>query len=51
MTVDELKSIIQEVITENMKAWRETFDIMADKKLMRQIKQADMNRASGNKDV
>ena len=31
MTVDELKSIIHEVITEDMETWRETFEIMAEK--------------------
>jgi hypothetical protein len=50
MTVDELKSVIHEVITEDMEAWRETFEIMADKKLMKQIKQADLDWASGAKD-
>lgn len=50
MTVDELKSVIHVVIAEDMDAWRETFEIMADKKLMRQIKQADLDWASGVKD-
>jgi len=50
MTVDELKSVIHEVIAEDLDAWRETFEIMADKKLMRQIKQADLDWASGTKD-
>jgi len=50
LTVDELKSIIHEVITEDMEAWRETFEIMADKKMMRQIRQADSDWASGAKD-
>jgi hypothetical protein len=50
MTVDELKSVIHEVITEDMEAWRETFEIMADKKLMRQIRQADSDWASRAKD-
>jgi len=27
MTVDELKSVIHEVTTEDMEAWRETFEI------------------------
>jgi hypothetical protein len=49
MTVDELKSVIHEVIAEDMEAWRETFEIMADKKLMKQIKQADLDWASGAK--
>jgi len=38
------------VITEDIGAWRETFGIMADKKLMRQIKQADLDWAPGVKD-
>ena len=50
LTVDELKSVIHEVIAEDMGAWRETFEIMADRKLMRQIRQADLDWASGNKD-
>ena len=50
LTVDELKSVIHEVITEDMESWRETFEIMADKKLMRQIKQADLDWGSGAKD-
>jgi len=50
MTVDELKSVIHEVIAEDMEAWRETLEIMADKKSMRQIKQADLDWASGTKD-
>ena len=50
MTVDELKSVIHEVITEDMEAWRETFEIMADKKLMKQIKQADLDWVSSAKD-
>jgi hypothetical protein len=50
LTVDELKSVIREVIAEDMEAWRETLEIMADKKLMKQIKQADMDWASRGKD-
>jgi hypothetical protein len=50
MTFNELESVIHEGITEDMEAWRETFEIMADKKLMRQIKQADLDWASGAKD-
>lgn len=50
MTVDELKSVIHEVITEDMEAWRETFEIMADKKLMKQIKQGDLDWVSSAKD-
>jgi len=50
MTVGELNSVIHEVIAEDMEAWRETLEIMADKKLMKQIRQADLDWASGNKD-
>jgi len=49
MTVDELKGIIHEAISEDMEVWRETFEIMADSKLMGQIRQADLDRAAGKK--
>ena len=50
MSVDELKSVIHQVLTEDMEAWRETFEILADKKLMRQIRQADSDWVSRAKD-
>ncbi len=50
LTVEELKSVIHDVIDEDMEAWRETFEILADKKLMRQIKQADQDWVSSHKD-
>jgi hypothetical protein len=49
LTVDELKSVIHEVIAEDMEIWRETLEIMADRKLMRQIKEADADWTSGKK--
>ena len=49
MTVDELKDVIHEAIAEDMEAWRETFEIMADSKLVRQIRQADLDKATGKK--
>jgi hypothetical protein len=49
LTVDEFKLVIHEVITEDMDAWRETLEIMADKKLMKQIRQADADWLSGEK--
>jgi hypothetical protein len=49
LTVDELKSVIHEVIAEDMEIWRETLEIMADRKLMRQIKETDADWKSGNK--
>ena len=47
LTVDELKSVIHEVIAEDMEAWRETFAIMADRKLMKQIREADADWKAG----
>lgn len=44
LTVDELKTIIHDVVTEDLETWRETLEVMADKKLMVQIKQADSER-------
>ena len=44
MTVDELKSVIHEVITEDMEAWRETFEIMADKHERRRGQVATFNK-------
>jgi len=49
LTVDELKSVIHEVITEDMESWRETFEILSDKKLMRQIRLADSDWAKSAK--
>ncbi len=43
LTVDELKSVIHEVIAEDMEAWRETLEIMADRKLIKQIREADVD--------
>jgi len=49
LTVDELKSVIREVIAEDMETWRETLEIMADRKLMKQIKEADADWKTGRK--
>ena len=51
ITVDELKTIIHEVIAEDLEAWRETFEIMSDKKLMVQVKQADTDWKTGEKEA
>jgi hypothetical protein len=50
MTADGLKSVTYEVITEDIEAWRETFEVMADRKLMGQVRQADLDWASGVQD-
>ena len=49
MTVDELKDVIHEAIAEDMEIWRETLEIMANSKLVGQIRQADLDRTSGKK--
>ena len=49
MTVDEFKGVIHEAIAEDMEVWRETFEIMADSKLMGQIRKADMDKAGCKK--
>lgn len=49
MTVDELKSIIHEVVSEDLETWKETIEIMADKKLMARIKRADADWVSRDK--
>lgn len=49
LTVDELKSVIHEVIAEDMETWRETLEIMADRKLMKQIREADEDWKTGKK--
>lgn len=41
ITVEELKAIMHDVITEDFETFRETMEIMANKKLMKQLKQAD----------
>lgn len=47
LTVDELKSVIHEVIAEDMETWRETLEIMADRNLMKQIREADADWQTG----
>jgi len=49
LTVKEFKNLIQETIAEDIEAWKETFEIMADKNLMRQISNAEKARIEGRK--
>ena len=49
LTIAEFKRLIQESIAEDIEAWRNTFDIMADKTLMSQIKSAEKSRMEGKK--
>ena len=51
LTVDEFKSLIHEAIAEDIEAWKETFEIMAYKRLMKKIKKADADWQSGEKDA
>ena len=41
LTVDEFKQLIRDVISEDIQAWYETFEIMANEELMRQIIEAE----------
>jgi hypothetical protein len=47
LTVEQFKQLIQESIAEDIEAWKETFEIMADKNLMRKIKNAEKARMEG----
>jgi hypothetical protein len=49
LTVKEFKHLIQESIAEDIEAWKETFEILSDKTLMRQITRAEKARAEGRK--
>ena len=49
LTVEEFKHLIQESIAEDIEAWKDTFEIMADKTLMRQIMSAEKARIEGRK--
>ncbi len=49
LTVKEFKHLIQESISEDIEAWRETFEILADKNLMKQIQNAETARMNKSK--
>lgn len=49
ITVEELKSIIRDVIAEDIGIWRETLEILTDKKLAARFKQADADWFAGKK--
>jgi hypothetical protein len=51
LTVEDLKSVIHEVTAEDMEAWRETLEIMADRKLLKLIREADADWSSGGKEA
>lgn len=47
LTITEFKHLIQESIAEDIEAWRETFEVMADKALMQQLEGAEKARTKG----
>ena len=49
LTIEEFKRLIQESIADDIEAWKETFEIMSDKTLMRQIRNAERARIEGKK--
>ena len=50
LTVDEFKQLIRDVISEDIQTWYETFEIMANKELMKQIIEAEEALAENRKD-
>jgi len=49
LTVSEFKHLIRESIAEDISELRETFEIMSDKGLIRQIRAADKPRREGKR--
>lgn len=41
LSIKEFRDLIHEVVAEDLELWRETFEIMADKKLMKKLEKAD----------
>jgi hypothetical protein len=50
LTVNEFKRLIRESIAEDIGEWRETFEILSDKGLMRHIKSAEKSHLA-RKDI
>ena len=49
LTVEEFRKLIKQSIAEDMTEWRETFEILSDRELMRQVRAADKSRREGQK--
>ena len=49
LTVREFRQLMQKSIAEDIEAWRDTFEIMADPKLMTQIRNAEKARLGGER--
>jgi len=47
LTIEEFKNLIQRSIAEDIEAWKSTFEILADKYLMKQIIGAEKARLEG----
>lgn len=50
LTVDEFKQLIRDIISEDIQIWYETFEIMANKELMKQIIEAEKALAENRRD-
>jgi hypothetical protein len=50
LTIDEFKQLINETIAENIQMWHETFEIMTNKEIMRQIISAEEALAENHVD-
>jgi len=50
LSVEEFKQLIRDVISEDIQMWYETFEIMANKELMKQIIEAEKALAENRKD-
>jgi len=47
LTIEEFKILIQEIIAEDIESWKDTFQILANKFLMKQIINAEKARLEG----
>jgi len=47
LTIEEFKILIQETIAEDIESWKDTFQILANKFLMKQIINAEKARLEG----
>jgi len=49
LTIGEFKQLMKEIISENIQTWYETFEIMANKEIMKQIISAERALAENRK--
>ncbi|MDD2717027.1 MAG: hypothetical protein PHW04_14140 [Candidatus Wallbacteria bacterium] len=43
LTVDEFKILVHDIIAEDLSAWKESFEIMANAALMEKVEKADQD--------